>query len=176
MCLSYINQTLGNHPKENKQHSEHGKSLKSRIDTLASWKNHVQKIIPKLSSVCHLVKRMYPCCNSDTLKMIFFACFHTVTEYGIILWGVSVESKRIFQQQKRVIRIMTRSTSRNSCRTLFWKLEILTLTSQYMPSLMSFVSSNLEFFTFNTSVHNINTRIKLKPTARLNNVPEECLL
>ena len=28
---AYINQTPGNHPKENKQHSEHGESLKSRI-------------------------------------------------------------------------------------------------------------------------------------------------
>ena len=28
---AYINQTSGNHPKENKQHSEHGESLKSRI-------------------------------------------------------------------------------------------------------------------------------------------------
>ena len=27
---AYINQRPGNHPKENKQHSEHGESLKSR--------------------------------------------------------------------------------------------------------------------------------------------------
>ena len=70
---------------------------------------------------------------------------------------VSVESKRIFQQQKRIIRIMTGSTSRISCRTLFQKLEILTLTSQYILSSMRFLLSNLEIFTFNASVHNINT-------------------
>ena len=29
---AYINQTPGNHPKENKQHSEHGESLKLRIN------------------------------------------------------------------------------------------------------------------------------------------------
>jgi hypothetical protein len=89
-------------------------------------------------------------------------------EYGIF-WGVSVESKRIFQQQKRIIRTMTGSTSRISCRTLFQKMEILTLTSQYILSSMRFLSSNLDIFTFNTSVHNTNTRLKLKlhkPTAR----------
>jgi hypothetical protein len=109
-------------------------------------------------------------CNSDTLKMIYFACFHTVTEYGIISWGVSAEGKSIFHRQKRIIRIMTGSTSSISCRTLFWKLEILTLTSQYILSSMRFFSSNLEFFTFNISVHNINTRLKLKlhkPTVKL---------
>jgi len=91
-------------------------------------------------------------------------------EYGIIFWGVSVKSKRIFQQQKRIIRIMTGSTSRISRRTVFQKLETLTLTSQYILSSMRFLLSSLEFFTFNTSVHNINSRLKLKlhkPTARL---------
>jgi hypothetical protein len=86
------------------------------------------------------------------------------------LWGVSVESNKIFQQQKRIIRIMTGSTSRISCRTLFQKLEILTLTSQYILSSMRFLSSSLDIFTFNTSVYNINTRLKSrlhKPTARL---------
>ena len=62
--------------------------------------------------------------------MIYFVYFHAIMEYGIIFWGDSVESKRIFQQQKRKIRIMTGSTSRISCKTLFQKLEILTLTSQ----------------------------------------------
>jgi len=32
--------------------------------------------------------------------MIYFAYFHAVMEYGIF-WGDSVESKRIFQQQKK---------------------------------------------------------------------------
>ena len=102
--------------------------------------------------------------------MIYFAYFHTVMEYGIIFWGDSVESKRIFQLQKRIIRILTGSTSRISCKTLFQRLEILTLASQYIFSLMRLFSSNLEIYKFNTSVHNINTRRKLtlhKPVTRL---------
>jgi len=102
--------------------------------------------------------------------MIYFAYFHALMEYGPIFWGDSMESKRIFQQQIRIIRFMTGSTSRISCRTLFKKLEILTLTSQYILSLMRFLSSNLEVYKFNSSVHNINTRCKLKlhkPAARL---------
>jgi len=70
---------------------------------------------------------------------------------------------------------MTGSTSRISCKTLFKKSEILTLTSHYVLSLMRFLSSNLEIYKFNTSVH---TRRKLKqhkPAVRLN-VSEKCLL
>jgi hypothetical protein len=57
---------------------------------------------------------------------------------------------------------MTGFTSRISCRTLFQKLEILTLTAQYILSSMRFLSSSLDIFTFNTSVHNISTRLRIK--------------
>jgi hypothetical protein len=140
------------------------------LDKNISWKNHVQKILPKLCNTCYLVRRSYLCCKSNTFKIIYFTYFHAIMEYSIIFWGDSVESKRIFQQQKWIIRNMTGSTSRISCRTLFQKLEILTVTSQYVLSLMRFLSSNLEIYTFNTSVHNINTRRKLKlqkPATRL---------
>jgi hypothetical protein len=35
--------------------------------------------------------------------MIYFAYFIAVAEFGIMLWGDSVESKIIYQQQKRVV-------------------------------------------------------------------------
>jgi hypothetical protein len=33
--------------------------------------------------------------------MIYLAYFHAVMKYGIMLWEDLVESKRIFQQQKK---------------------------------------------------------------------------
>jgi hypothetical protein len=113
---------------------------------------------------------MCPSCNINTLKIIYFACFHSIMEFGIIFWGVSVESKRIFLEQKRIIRIMIGSSTRTTCKMLFRKLKILTLISQYILSLMRFLSSNWDIFTFNSSVHNINTRLRLKlhkPLVRL---------
>jgi hypothetical protein len=44
---------------------------------------------------------MHPCCKTGTLKLIYFAYFHAVMEYGIIFWVDSVESQRIFQQQTK---------------------------------------------------------------------------
>ena len=132
------------------------------LDKNVNWKKHIQKILPKLSSACYLIRKTYPSCNLNTLRMIYFAYFHSATEYGIIFWGNSVESKRIFLQQKRILRNMSGSPSGATCRTLFCELKILTLTSQYILSLMRFLSSNLDFFTFNSSVHNINTRLGLK--------------
>ena len=65
-------------------------------------------------------------------------------------------------QQKRILRIMTGASTRASCRRLFCELKILTLTSQYILSLMRFLSSNTDIFMFNSSIHNINTRQRLK--------------
>ena len=132
------------------------------LDTTVNWKNHINKISPKLSNACYLIRRMCLSCHINTLKMVYFAYFHSIMEFGIIFWGVSVESKRIFLLQKRVIRIMTGSTIRTSYKRLFQELKILTLTSQYILSLMRFLSSNLDIFPFNSSVHSINTRHRLK--------------
>jgi hypothetical protein len=57
-------------------------------------------------------------------KVRYFAYFHSIMEFGIIFWGASVERKRIFLQQKRIIRIMTVSSTRNTCKKLFQKLKI----------------------------------------------------
>jgi hypothetical protein len=65
---------------------------------------------------------------------------------------------------------MAGSESRTSCKLLFQSLEILTLPLQYILSSMIFLSYNFEIYTFNFSVHGINTRNKLqlhKPTANL---------
>jgi len=67
---------------------------------------------------------MYLYSNTTTFKMIYFAYFHAVMEYGLIFWGNSVESKGFFQQQKRIIGIMTGSSSRTIYKPLFQKLEI----------------------------------------------------
>jgi len=151
--------------------TDNTKFLGLELDKNVNWKNHIQKILPKLSSACYLIRRMCPSCNIHTLKMIYFAYFHSVMEFGIIFWGVSVKSKRIFLQQKRIIRIMTGSSTRTTCKMLFPKLKILTLISQYILPSMRFLSSTLDLFTFNSSVHNINTRLRLelhKPLVKLN--------
>jgi GTP-sensing pleiotropic transcriptional regulator CodY len=59
--------------------------------------------------------------------------------YGIIFWGNSSISRKIFTLQKRIIRIIVGAQHRTSCRKLFKKLEILTVPSQYIYSLMSFL-------------------------------------
>jgi hypothetical protein len=57
---------------------------------------------------------------------------------------------------------MMGAKSRASRKPLFKALEIMTLPLQYILSLMTFLVHNLEYFTFNFSINNINTRRKLE--------------
>jgi len=59
--------------------------------------------------------------------------------YGIIFWGKSLQSFIIFRIQKKAIRIMEGCRNRVSCRNLCKKLQFLSLTPQYILSLLMFV-------------------------------------
>jgi hypothetical protein len=72
--------------------------------------------------------------------------------YGIIFWAIPNYSKIIFKIQKRVIRIITNSGNRDSCRDLFKNLNILPLQSQYLLTLLMFVVKNKELFKSNLDV------------------------
>jgi hypothetical protein len=78
--------------------------------------------------------------------------------YGIIFWGNSSYSIKIFKLQKRVIRIITGAKNRDSCRELFKNLKILTLVSQYIFSVLSFIVDNLDNYIYNHCIHKRNTR------------------
>jgi hypothetical protein len=82
-------------------------------------------MVPKLSGACYAV-------NSYTLKSVNFAHFYSITKYGIIFWGNSSNSKKIFTLQKKTIIIMVGAQLRTPCRSLFKKSEILPIPCQYI--------------------------------------------
>jgi hypothetical protein len=88
---------------------------------------------------------------------MFFSLFHSVMNYGIIFWGNSSHNTQVFKMQKKAIRIIMGCGNRESCRILFEELHILPLMSQYMLSLLTFVSNNRERYFANFEIHNINT-------------------
>jgi hypothetical protein len=108
------------------------KFLGLQIDNHLNWKNHIELIIPKLSGVCYAVRSMVPISDITTLKSIYFAYFHSIIKYGIIFWGNSSYSTKIFILQKNIIRILADAQPTTSCRSLFKKLQILPIQCQYI--------------------------------------------
>jgi hypothetical protein len=77
--------------------------------------------------------------------------------YGLIFWGNSTDSDDLFKIQKRIIRIIMNSNKNASCRELFKILNILPLQSQYIYSILLFITKNNDQFFPNSHIHTFNT-------------------
>jgi hypothetical protein len=128
------------------------------IDNKLSWKRYIDYIIPRLNSACYCMRAVKPYVLHNTLKIIYYSSFHSVMTYGLIFWGSSTESIKIFRLQKRIIRIMMGYKTNQSCRELFHKLGILSLPSQYIFCLLIFLNKNKNQLTVNSEVHNYATK------------------
>jgi hypothetical protein len=56
--------------------------------------------------------------KTETLKLVYFAYFHFIMSYGIILGGNSKYRKKVFYILKRVIRILAGAKRKACCREL----------------------------------------------------------
>ena len=99
-----------------------------------------------------------PIVSLNVLITIYFCYGHSVISYGIIFWGNSCHSKCIFTIQKRIIRVIMNIKKRDSCRELFKQLNVLPLQSQYILSILIFISKNRELFRSDSEIHGITTR------------------
>ena len=125
-------------------------------------------MISKLNTACFVIRTIQAVMSQETLRMVYLAYVHSVMSYGIIFGGNQPHGERIFKIQKRVIRIITNSRARDSCKDLFKKLETLPLHSQYIFSLSIFVIKNKQLFSTNYQIHSVHTRFKTNlhpPTA-----------
>jgi hypothetical protein len=96
-----------------------------------------RSLLPRLEKACYAIRSMKPYSNVATLKMIY-QYFHSLVRYGIVFWGNSLETRKIFLLQKKTVRIIMGMKPREPCRPVFTKLNILTLASQYILSLMTY--------------------------------------
>jgi hypothetical protein len=128
------------------------------IDDTLSWNLHIDRVMKRLTTECYMIRTVKPCMSCSSLIVIYYSLFHSVLAYGILFWGISSNSDKLFKLQKRVVRIMTDHRSRTSCRDFFEKLEILPLKSVYIFSILLFVTKNKQHFITFYDCHNIETR------------------
>jgi hypothetical protein len=93
--------------------------------------------------------------NTEILKSIYFAYFHSIMKCEIIFWGNSSHTS-----QKKIDRLMARVKPRNSCKNLFKRLEILTLAYECMFILMTFIAKKQDMFPTNSRIHTVITKNK----------------
>jgi hypothetical protein len=127
------------------------------VDNSPSWKQHIDKIIPKLNKACYIIRCKFYL-SQAALKMVCYAPFHSVMSYALIFWVNLTNSKCVFKLQKKAIRIIIGAKNNDSCGEFFKLLKMLPLSAQYIYSLLMFVVSNGNLFLDNLDLHSIKTR------------------
>jgi uncharacterized protein (UPF0332 family) len=82
------------------------KFLGVTMNNTLSWNNHIDVLMKELSKACYIIRNAKTHMSASSLKVIYYAFFHSVKSYGIIFWGNSSHSSVIFRIQKKAIRIM----------------------------------------------------------------------
>jgi hypothetical protein len=124
-------------------HIHSTKFLSLTTDTSMSWKDHIKELTSKLHKAPYAI---------NVLIMIYFCYVHSLTSYGIIFYGNSYHSQRIFIIQKRIIMVIMNTNKGDSCRELFKQLNILPLPSQYILSIIIFISKNIDLLIINSEI------------------------
>jgi hypothetical protein len=82
-------------------------------------------IIPKLSQACFVLRIVRSALSLQSVKMVYYAYFHSILTYQLIFWGNSSSSTKIFMLHKRIIRIIMDARPGASCGAFFRNLQIL---------------------------------------------------
>lgn len=148
------------------------------LDTRLTWHDHILSLCKKLARVWYLLRRLKQCVNFEMLITAYHAFFQPHLLYGIMLWGDSSYSNKVFIWQKKAIRLIAGIGPRESCKPYFKIYGILTLPALYILVNIMHVKENFSTFTVRSSVHNYNTRKKNdidKPSHHLSaNINSHC--
>ena len=115
-------------------------------------------VLNKMCTACYVLRNIKHIVPIDTLRVIYFAHIHSIISYGIIFGGNFSYANKVFILQKKIIRILTNARPRDSCRKVFKSLEIMTLYSQYIYSLVLYTINNKHLFDANNEIHKYKTR------------------
>jgi len=111
-----------------------------------------------MSTACYALRYVKYSLPIETLKITYFAHIHSIISYGVIFPGNSSYAKKVFIFQKKIIRIITNTRPKDSCRKTFKNMQITTLYSLYIYSLLLFTVNNKHLFTAKNEIHKYNPR------------------
>lgn len=117
------------------------------IDKHCNWKAHVNKVCNKINKFVYVLYELSKTSSLKTVLSAYYGYVDSVLRYGLIAWGYSTESQRVFLAQKKCIRAIAGIRPWESCKPFFKKFKIITLPSLYIFECAKFVKMHPELFT-----------------------------
>jgi len=69
--------------------SSNTKFLGLTIDDSLSWKAHIDQMMPKLNTVCFVIRTIQTIMSLETLRMVYLTYIHSIISYRIILGEIN---------------------------------------------------------------------------------------
>ncbi|KAG8237754.1 hypothetical protein J437_LFUL014297, partial [Ladona fulva] len=82
------------------------KFLGINLSSNISWELHIDALSVKLSTTCYIFRQLRYSVSRDILLTVYYGYFYPHITYGLLLWGSSPHSNKIFKMQKRAVRII----------------------------------------------------------------------
>lgn len=123
---------------------------------------HISAIIKKIGIGIFQMKQLSQCVDDRVLLKTYYAFVYSHMNYGTSIWGNAPKSDvtKIFNLQKKAIRILAHIPSDQTCRGEFKKQNILTVSALYIVHCILYVIYNIDKITLNCNHHEYNTRQK----------------
>lgn len=130
------------------------------IDKNMTWKPLIEQLGKKLSSLCFQMYVLRETIELDIRLIVYHACFCSLLQYGVQLWGNSRDALTIFRIQKSYIRTMLYMNNKQSCKSVFRELNILTLPSLYIFKCLVDVHKEIDVLYKEQHAHSYSTRFR----------------
>lgn len=129
-----------------------------QIDQQLNWKAHIHGLTQKIARSCYALRIIVDAVGVDAALSAYHAFVQARVRYGIIFWGNSVETNRVFILQKKCLRVIFKLKQAETCKKVFIDNNILTLYSMYIYESVMLVINNPSLFTEMEYRHVYNTR------------------
>lgn len=140
------------------------KFLGITLDNHCNWKSHISNICTRLSQFIYALKRLRCTAGESAALTAYHGYVASILRYGLILWGNSSDIEKVFILQKKCLRAICGAGPIETCRPLFKKMRLLTLTGLYILEIGTFVRNNPKLFKHYATV---DPRLRPRDTTRL---------
>ena len=145
------------------------KYLGTIIDETLSWNTHTDFVMKKLSQVNGIISKLRYFVPQKTLILIYYALFQSRLTYASEVWKFTSRTKldKIFNLQKKCLRLITFSPNLSSSSLIFKSLRILKVDDLHTFQILKFMfdftngitpKSLSNMFQPSNLIHQYNTR------------------
>lgn len=153
-----VNITFSLRQIANENNPTETKFLGIYLDPTLKFENQVDHMAARLSKNIFLLKNLSKILPQNILLQAFHAIFQSLSCYGILAWGHSCHTERIFALQRRALRIIANKNYRDDVRNVYIELRVLTIPCRFIYESLIYAHKNISTFNLNSNFHQYLTR------------------